>query len=43
MSEDHETLAELPLLQHLSDEQRERVINAGHERSLARGDGSIVS
>ncbi len=38
MSGDHETLAELPLLQHLNDDQRVRVINAGHERSLARGE-----
>jgi len=38
MAEYHETLAELPLLQHLSDDQRARVIDAGHERTLTRGE-----
>jgi len=33
-----ETLAELPLLQHLNDDERARVIDAGYERSLERGE-----
>jgi CRP/FNR family transcriptional regulator len=38
VSELHETLAELPLLRQLSDDERSRVIDAGHERSLTRGE-----
>jgi CRP/FNR family transcriptional regulator len=38
MSGPHETLAELPLLQQLTEEQRAHVIKAGHERTIERGE-----
>jgi CRP/FNR family transcriptional regulator len=39
MPEDHrEVLAELPLLSQLTGEQRSRVIGAGHEKTLGRGE-----
>jgi CRP/FNR family transcriptional regulator len=38
MTEHTEVLATLPLVQHLSDEQRAVVLAAGHERALERGE-----
>jgi len=38
MPDDRDVLAALPLLSQLADEQRARVIAAGHEKSLARGE-----
>jgi CRP/FNR family transcriptional regulator len=38
MPKHSEVLETLPLVQHVSDEQRETVLAAGHERSLARGE-----
>jgi CRP/FNR family transcriptional regulator len=34
----HETLADLPLLSQLTEEQRSAVIDAGHEKTLERGE-----
>jgi len=38
MSDDHNVLAELPLLSQLTDDQRSVVTATGHERSLERGE-----
>jgi len=38
MAEHDEILTRLPLVEHLSDEQREKVLSAGHERTLERGE-----
>jgi CRP/FNR family transcriptional regulator len=38
MPDDHDLLAELPLLSQLTDDQRSAVIAAGHEKSLERGE-----
>jgi len=38
MNDRSETLRHLPLLHHLSDEDRERVISAGHIHSLDKGE-----
>lgn len=38
MSGHHEALADLPLFEQLTVEQRARVLAAGHERTLARGE-----
>ena len=38
MSEHQTVLADLPLLSQLTEEQRESVIHAGHEKRLARGE-----
>jgi CRP/FNR family transcriptional regulator len=38
MPESREVLAELPLLSQLADDQRSAVIEAGHEKSLERGE-----
>jgi CRP/FNR family transcriptional regulator len=38
MPDDHNALAELPLLSQLTADQRSAVISAGHEKSLERGE-----
>jgi CRP/FNR family transcriptional regulator len=38
MTESREVLAELPLLSQLAEDQRSAVIEAGHEKSLERGE-----
>jgi CRP-like cAMP-binding protein len=38
MSEHPQTLSDLPLLQQLTEEQRLRVIKAGHQRTVERGE-----
>ena len=38
MPNDHEVLAELPLLSQLTEDQRSAVIDAGHQKTLERGE-----